>query len=101
MLDEQLITMGVCVTVTLKEQLVLPPQLSLAKQFTDVVPIGNVEPLGGLHVKLGGLHPPLSVALKNTVAPFGLVAAVVMFDEQFNTMAGGGFTVTWKEQLVF
>ncbi len=34
----------------------------------------------------GGLHPPLAVAVKNTVAPFELVAVVVMFVEQVSVI---------------
>ena len=50
------------VTVTVNEQLVECPQVSLAKHVTVVVPIGNVLPLGGLQLRNGGgLHPPLAV----------------------------------------
>ena len=48
-------------TVTVKLQLVLVPQVSLAVQVTVVVPIGNVLPLGGLQLTNGGgLHPPVA-----------------------------------------
>ena len=62
--DEQVTTMGVRVTVTVKEQLVDWPQLSPAVQVTGVVPIGKVLPLGGLQTRLGGgLQPPLALTV--------------------------------------
>jgi len=39
-----------CSTVTLKEQLLVPPPLSVAVQVTVVVPTGKTEPDGGVHV---------------------------------------------------
>ena len=51
-------------TVTVKLQLVLFPQVSLAVLKTVVVPIGNVLPLGGLaETNGGGLQPPLAVTV--------------------------------------
>jgi hypothetical protein len=47
MLEEQFSTIGGRVTVTVKLQLALSPQESLAVTFTVVVPTGNVLPLGG------------------------------------------------------
>ena len=46
------------VTVTVKLQLVLLPQVSLAVASTVVVPIGNVVPLGGLALTNGGGEQP-------------------------------------------
>src|ERR1039458_4095516 len=87
-------------TVTVKLQLVLVPQLSLAVVNTVVVPIGNVLPLGGMALTDGGgLQPPLAELLKNTTAPFELVAVTVMLDEQIKAI-GGRVTVTVKLQLV-
>jgi hypothetical protein len=67
MFEEQVSTIGgsCCgFTVTAKLQLVQVPHVSHAEQVTVVVPTGNVLPLGGLHVRLGGgLHPPLAVEL--------------------------------------
>jgi hypothetical protein len=61
MLDEQFKTIGGLATVTVKLQLVLLPQESLAVAVTVVVPIGNVLPLGGLALTNGGgLQPPLA-----------------------------------------
>ena len=89
MFDEQLMLIGGLTTVTVKLQLVLLPQVSLAVVSTVVVPTGNVLPLGGLAVtKGGGLQPPLAVTVKNTVAPLELVAVTVMFDAQFSTIGG-------------
>ena len=51
-------------TVIVKLQMLLVPQLSLAVQVTVVVPIGNVLPLGGLQLSDGGgLQPPLALEL--------------------------------------
>jgi hypothetical protein len=76
-------------TVTVKLQLVLLPQESLAVTNTVVVPTGNVLPLGGLAVTNGGgLQPPEAVTVKNTTAPLELVAVVVMLEEQFKTIGG-------------
>ena len=63
--DEQVRTIGDGgFTVTVKLQLVLEPQASLAVQVTVVVPIGNVLPLGGLQLRDGGgLQPPLALEL--------------------------------------
>jgi hypothetical protein len=62
-LDEQVSTMGGRVTETVKLQLVVVPQVSLAVQVTGVVPMGNLLPLGGLQVSDGGLHPPVAETL--------------------------------------
>ena len=81
MLDEQVRLIGGSTTVTVKLQLVLLPQVSLAVANTVVVPIGNVLPLGGLAVTNGGgLQPPLPLTVKKTVAPLELVAVAVMLD---------------------
>ena len=51
------------VTVTVNEQLLLCPQVSLEKHDTVVMPIGNVLPDGGLQLMDGGgLQPPLADA---------------------------------------
>jgi hypothetical protein len=54
---------GGCRTVTVKVQLVLFPQVSLAVANTVVVPIAKVLPLGGLATMLGGEQPPLAVTV--------------------------------------
>ena len=88
-LDEQVRLIGGFTTVTVKLQLVLLPQVSLAVVNTVVVPTGNVLPLGGVaNTEGGGLQPPLAVAVKKTVAPFELVAVTVIFDGQFKTSGG-------------
>jgi hypothetical protein len=48
-------------TFTVKLHLVTVPQVSVAVQLTVVVPMGKVEPLGGVQVRDGGgLQPPLA-----------------------------------------
>jgi hypothetical protein len=89
MLDEQFKLIGGLTTVTVKLQLVLLPQVSLAVVNTVVVPTGKVLPLGGLAVTNGGgLQPPLAVTLKKTVAPLPLFALTVMLDGQFSKIGG-------------
>ena len=71
------------------------PHVSLAVASTVVVPTGKVLPLGGLAVTNGGgLQPPLALTLKNTVAPLGPVATVVMLVGQ--AMVTLWYTVTVK-----
>ena len=69
-------------TVTVKLQVALLPQVSLAVAKTVVVPTGKVLPLAGLATMFGGVQPPLAVTVKKTVAPAGPVAAVTMLDGQ-------------------
>ena len=85
-------------TVTVKLHICVLPQVSLAVAVTVVVPIGNVLPLGGLATRFGGVQPPLAVTVKNTVAPAGPVATVVMLLGQL--MVSCRYTVTVKLQLV-
>jgi len=102
MFDEHVRLMGGRTTVTLKLQFVNWLQASLAEQLTIVLPTGNVLPLGGIQLTIGGgLQPPVAVLVKNTKAPLGLLAATVMFDGHARLM-GGRATVTFtlKLQLV-
>jgi hypothetical protein len=89
-------------TVTVKPQFVVLPQESLATQFTGVVPSGKLLPLGGLHTRFKGGHPPLAVEVKNTVVPAALAVVTVMLLEQVSVIGGqtNGLTVTLNEQLV-
>jgi hypothetical protein len=96
--DEQVRLIGGRTTVIRKEQFVKPPHGSLAVQVTELVPMGNVLPLGGLHITVG-LHPPVAVLVKNTTAPFELVAVTVRFDEHVRS-GGGRNTLIVKLQLV-
>ena len=48
-------------TVTVKAQASVWPHASVARQETVVVPMGKSEPLGGLHVTLAPMQPPLVV----------------------------------------
>jgi hypothetical protein len=50
-------------TVTWNEQEALWPQLSLAPQFTIVVPSGKVDPDGGLQNTAIGVQIPAAVAV--------------------------------------
>jgi len=64
MLVEQVSTMGgglLWITVTVNEQLVVVPQVSLAVQVTLLVPSGKLLPLAGVQLTDGGLQPPLAV----------------------------------------
>ena len=99
MLLEQLIVIGGRTTVTVKLQLVVVPQLSVAVLKTVFVPMGKVLPLGGMEFIIGGLHPPLAPTLKYTVVPPLLVAFTTMLLEQ-SIVTGGRVTVTVKVQLV-
>jgi hypothetical protein len=69
-------------------------------QVTVVVPNGKVEPDGGTQVTVGLGQLSVTVAVKVTVAPAALVAAVVMFAGQ--KIAGGiaSTTVTVVVQVV-
>ena len=61
MFEEQARTTGgQPLTVTVKLQLVLLPQLSVAVQVTVVVPGGKVLPLGGLQLTVTGPQPPVA-----------------------------------------
>jgi hypothetical protein len=75
-------------TVTLNEQFVQFPQVSQAVQVTIVVPTGNVLPLGGVQVTIGGLHPPDAELVKKTTAPATLVSVTVILVEQLSTIGG-------------
>jgi hypothetical protein len=88
-------------TVTVKLQLVVVPQESLALHVTVVMPSGKLLPLGGMQLSDGGgLHPPEALLEKKTTAEFEQGCAVsTMFDEQLRRI-GGRNTVTVKLQLV-
>ena len=51
------------VTVTVKLQVVLLLQASVAAQWTVVVPGGKVLPLGGVQTTFTGEQPPVAVLL--------------------------------------
>jgi hypothetical protein len=65
-LEEQVNTIAGSTTVTVKLQLVLLPQESLAVTFTVVVPGGKKSPLEGEELMVSGPQPPLAVTSKNT-----------------------------------
>ena len=83
----QVSTIGTLVTVTENMQLVLWLQESLAVQFTGVVPMGKVLPLGGLQIKSGVLQPPEIDGLKLTTAPFVPVAPVTVLEGPLSSPA--------------
>jgi hypothetical protein len=60
MFVEQVSTIGGETTVTVKLQLVVCPQVSLAVQFTMFVPMEKVLPLGGLQLTVGAVQPPVA-----------------------------------------
>jgi hypothetical protein len=86
--EEQFSTIGGSTTVTVKLQLVLFPQLSLAVTITMFVPTGKKLPLAGEELMFNGPHPPAAVKLKNTNSPLFSAAVTVMFEEQFRTIGG-------------
>ena len=69
----QVIVRGVVsATVTVKLQLELLPEASVAVQVTTVDPFGNTEPDGGLHATLGfASQLSLGVAANVATAPAG------------------------------
>src|SRR6266849_8461308 len=89
------------VTVTVKLQLSLLPEASVAIHFTEVLPIGNVEPEAGaqLTVMVPGQLSLTVGAGYVTTAPLGDVADTVMFGG--HVMTGGvlSMTVTVNEQV--
>jgi hypothetical protein len=101
---EQVSARGGAATVTVKLQVAVWPHRSVAVLVTVVVPIGNTLPLGGVDTTEGTpgpsavSQPPVAELLKNTVAPLGLVAGVVMLDGHVSTI-GGATTVMVKVQL--
>src|ERR1039457_2608349 len=101
-LEEQVNTIAGSTTVTVKLQLLLLPQGSLAVTFTVVVPGGKKSPLEGEELMVSGPQPPLAVTSKNTYAPpLSSLVVTTKFDEQFKTIDDtGGFTCTVKLQLV-
>jgi hypothetical protein len=71
-------------TVTVKLQELVWSQASVAVTVTVVVPMGNVLPLGGVAVTDGWPQPPLAVTVKDTAAPFALVATATRLLEQLS-----------------
>ena len=74
-------------TVTVKEQFAVFPDVSVARHATAVLPLGKVEPDGGVHETLP--TPQLSVALGSgkltTAVQLGLEAVAVMLLGQVMT----------------
>src|ERR1043166_800135 len=82
MLAEQVIVGGVVLgfTMTLKVQLVVLPEPSVAVQVTVLVPMGKIEPLGGLQLVVTPEQLSLAVGEKFTARPLQIdgSALVVM-----------------------
>jgi hypothetical protein len=79
-------------TVTVKLQLVLLPEVSVAVQVTVVVPIGKVEPEAGLQTKPTPGQLSETTGAKVALAPAGQVGSFTMLPGQ--VMAGGSVSLT-------
>ncbi len=86
-------------TVTVKLQLAVLPEVSVAVQVTVVVPIGKVELEAGLQTKPTPGQLSETTGAKVALAPAGQVGSVTMLAGQ--VMAGGcvSLTVTVNIQL--
>src|ERR1041384_3354976 len=71
MLAEPVIVGGVLLgfTMTLKVQLVVLPEASVAVQVTVLVPCGKLDPLGGLQLVVTPVQLSLAVGAKVTARP--------------------------------
>jgi hypothetical protein len=92
----------VSTTVTVNEACAVLPRVSVAVQFTVVVPSGNVDPDAG--VQLTGRGPSTrSVAVGlvyETAAPLAPVASFVMFAGTPEIVGGVvSTTITWNEAV--
>src|ERR1043166_6008058 len=103
MLAEQVIVGGVVLgfTMTLKVQLVVLPEPSVAVQVTVLVPFGKIDPLGGLQLVVTPEQLSLAVGAKVTARPVQLAGSELVM-----ILAGGvivgrikSFTVTVKVQM--
>src|SRR5881397_2365513 len=91
---------SVSLTVTLKTQLSVFPDASVAAEVTVVVPLGKLEPEGGVEVRVTPGQLSLAVALKLTTAEHwpGSVP-VTMSAGQITFGFSVSLTVTVKTQL--
>ena len=86
-------------TVTLKEQLALLPDASVAAHWTMVVPFGKRLPLAGLHTMLALPQLSVAVAAKATTAPHWLGSLLTrMSAGQWGAGSSVSLTVTLKLQ---
>ena len=93
---------GGCVstTVTVKLQVAVLPDASVAVVVTVVVPFGNTDPDGGLDTTVTPGQLSAAVAVKVTVLEHCPIAAgITMFAGQLTVGACVSLTVTVKEQL--
>ena len=86
-------------TVTVKEQLALLPAVSVAVQWTVVMPVGKRVPLAGLQPMLAPEQLSFAVAAKATTAPHWPESLLTMMSP-WQCAAGGSvsLTVTLKLQ---
>jgi hypothetical protein len=88
------------VTVTVNVFVVVLPRLSVALQFTVVVPIANVAPDPGVHVTaIGPSSGSVADAVYVTTAPPGIVAGTAMSAGTVTVGAAPGSTVTVNDVL--
>ncbi len=88
------------VTVTVKEQVAVLPEASVAVQVTVVVPTGKQSPDGGVQLTVTPGQLSVAVAVKVSTAqhkPGSLVS--VMLAGQVTVGGSVSLTVTMKEQL--
>jgi hypothetical protein len=93
---------GACVsfTVTVKVQVAVLPEASVAVEVTVVVPVGNRLPEAGTLVTTTPGQLSVAVALKFTIAPhMPVVLLTVIFAGQVITGGCASITVTVNEQI--
>src|SRR5438552_16471317 len=88
-------------TVTVKLQVLLLPEASVAVQVTLVVPMGKVEPLGGLQVAVTFEQLSVAVAVQVTLLleqwP-GSELTVMLSVQRITAFCASPTTVTCKHQ---
>ena len=92
------------VTSTVKLQIAVFPELSVATSETGVIPVGKTLPFGNPVAKLITGTPQLSVAdesLKNIDAPHNLIslAKTILSGQSVKTGASVSITFTKNEQV--
>jgi hypothetical protein len=100
-LEGQVIEGGwVSFTVTVKEQPLVLPELSIATQFTSVTPLAKVEPEGGVHTTVTPGQLSVAVAANVTFEAVHSPRSVERTILAGQTIDGGwvSLTVTEKEQ---
>ena len=81
-------------TVTVKEHVAEPLQLSITRQLTVVTPNGNTEPEGGLQISCFSGHPPVTTGA-------GYCQTILLEQVQSSRLSGQrmprGMTWAWAE----